>query len=129
MEKTLVVNTENGDVTVKKLALREYGELLRALQDLPKEFGKLLDGNSVEDLKGDQLYQVLPGLLGTAVDESARILATVTDKDEEFIANLDLAEAIDILVAALELNDYKRIVASVKKIMAPKRSPPIPAGK
>jgi len=124
MNKTIEVTTEAGPVVVRKLALNDYAELLRALKKLPQEFGKFIEGNDAEQLKQtDTLYTAIPDIIATAIPEFCAVLATVTDKDAEFIGQLDLADAIDILVAALQLNDYGRIIASVKKIMALKPQP------
>lgn len=124
MKPTITVETENGPVVVKKLALIDYADLLRSLKKLPQEFGKFIEGNSEADLKNnDTVFAALPTIIAEAIPEFAAILASVTDKDSEFIQELDLADSLDILAAALSLNDYKRIVDSVKKIMARKPEP------
>lgn len=124
MNKTIEVTTEAGPVVVRKLALNDYAELLRALKKLPQEFGKFIEGNDADKLKETEtLYTAIPDIIATAIPEFCAVLATVTDKDAEFIGQLDLADAIDILVAALTLNDYGRIIASVKKIWALKPQP------
>ena len=128
MLKTIEVNTEDGVVIVRKLNLRDFGVLLTKLQQLPKEIGKLLEGDDKE-LTTEKLLEVLPQVTGVAWPELINIIALVTDKDSDFIGSLDLPDSVDVLAAALELNDYKRIVASVKKIMAPKQPHPIPSGK
>lgn len=115
--KTTIVATELGDVTVKKLALGDYAELLVLLGKLPKSLGDLL--NQPEgSLTNEYLISMLPAIIAESLPEVAAILALTTDKDSEFIMQLDLAETTDIFAAAYELNDYTRVVANVKKVMA-----------
>lgn len=125
MDKTIEVQTSAGPVVVKKLAMQDYAELLRSLKQLPQELGNFVQGTSKEDLaKNETIFAELPGIVANALPEFCAVLAVTSDKDAEFHLNeLDLADNIDVLVAALQLNDYKRIAASIKKIMAPSKVP------
>ncbi len=127
--KTLTVKTENGDVIVRKLALGDYAQLLHALKKLPGELGGMIqsnDGKSLQDL--EHLFTVLPALIADSIPEFAQVLAVATDKDDKFFMDGDLADAIDVFAAVLELNDYSRIMDSVKKIQDRKTAkPPKPA--
>lgn len=119
--KTITVKTEGGPVVVRKLALGDYAALLRALNKLPSEIGKFIEGNSADDLKNtDVLYSSLPGIVADAIPEFAEVLALASNKDKEFFLEGDLADAIEVFGAALELNDYQRIMSSVKKMTARK---------
>lgn len=125
MSKTIEVNTSAGPVIVKKLAMQDYAELLRSLKKLPSELGKFIEGTSKEDLQNNEtLFSALPAIVADALPEFCAVLAVTSDKDAEFLLQeLDLADNIDVLAAALELNDYKRIAAAIKKIMAPTTVP------
>lgn len=122
MNKTIEVQTSEGPVTVKKLAMGDYADLLRSLKKLPQELGSFVQGTSKEDLANNEtILAALPGIVADALPEFCAVLAVATDKDADFHMNeLDLADNIDVFAAALELNDYKRIAESIKKIMAPK---------
>lgn len=130
MDKTIEVKTSAGVVVVKKLAMKDYAELLRALKKLPTELGKFIEGTSKEDLaKNETMFSALPAIIADALPEFCAILAVASDKDADYHLNeLDLADNIDVFAAALELNDYKRITAAVKKIMAPTEVPTSQAG-
>lgn len=119
--QTIIVKTEGGDVTVRKLALGDYAALLRALKKLPTEIGKFVEGNSADALKdNDVLFSNLPGIIADAIPEFAEVLAVASDKDAKFFLEGDLADAIEVFAAALKLNDYSRIVNTLKKVMAQK---------
>lgn len=131
-QKTIIVATEFGDVTVKKLALLDYGKLLKALGKLP---GSVIDMFTKADkttkeggkLDTDFVLSILPEVLADNLPEMVAILSAVTDKDVAFIGKLDPADILDIFDAALELNDYSRVVATIKKItarMRPKQPAP-----
>jgi len=114
METTKKVQTGAGEVTVKKLALYDYSEFFRALKKLPAEVGKF------GDMDRDKILAIFPEILAESFGDFVGILAVVTDKDEKFFESpqFDLADALDIVDVALELNDYSKIVNTVKKIIA-----------
>lgn len=124
MEKTRLIQTGAGPVVVKKLALYDYSEFIRSLQSLPKEFGTLFSKTDNKQLKDTSyILSILPTMLSDSFEDFVRIVSVVTDKDVEFFKDpdLDMADVIDIVATALELNDYQRIVSSVKKIAALRR--------
>lgn len=119
--KTITVQTEGGDVVVRKLALGDYAALLHALKKLPTEIGKFVQGNSAEDLTNNEvLFTNLPGIIADAIPEFAEVLAVASDKEAKFYLEGDLADAIEVFAAAMQLNDYTRIVATLKKMTARK---------
>lgn len=117
MNKTITVETSAGPVVVKKLALYDYAELLKKINALPEELGKLF-GESDQDLKDNsKLLKILPAFISKSLPDACNILSGATDKEAEWIGkNLDLADTLEVFVAALELNDYQRIAALIKKI-------------
>lgn len=127
--KTITINTEGGDVVVRKLALGDYAALLRALKKLPAELGQFVQGTDKKELQNmDVILAALPTIIADAIPEFCAVLAAATDKEADFFINeLDLADGIDVLGAALQLNDYNRIFNSVKKLMAGAPATPAPA--
>lgn len=124
-KKSIIVSTEGGDVEVRKLALGDYAALLRVLKKLPAQFGKFLQENETDKLQdNEELFAALPEIIAEAIPEFAGVLAVVSDKDEQFFIEGDLADAIEVFYAALELNDYKKIANTVKKLMARKPANP-----
>lgn len=122
--KTMTVQTEGGDVIVRKLALGDYAALLRALKNLPKEIGKFINGNDKEDLRDNNLlFSNLPVMIADSIPEFCEILAIVSDKDAKFFEDGDLADAIEVFAAAYRINDYSRIAATLKKMTAQKPVP------
>lgn len=119
METKRTIETGAGPVVVRKLPLFEYAELIRKFKKLPKEMAFLFDSD--KDIKNfDVLFAELPEVIAESWPDFIGILSVATDKDEEFFKSeqLDFADGVDLVLAALELNDYKRVVASIKKLMA-----------
>lgn len=117
---TTTVSTELGDVVVRKMALNDYAELLRALDKLPKKFGELV-GDSKLDFKNmdnSAFLAMAPGLIADSWSDLVALIAVPTDKSAEELGVLDGPDAVDVIVAIFELNDFARIVASVKKLLA-----------
>lgn len=119
--KIIVVPTEDGDVIVRRLALGEYAGLLRAFKKLPGELGQFIDGSGESDFKNsstaEMIQRLLPVLEGSWLD-LVGILALPTDKDEAFIAELDAGDAMEVLAAMLELNNYRKVLSAIKKLRA-----------
>lgn len=123
--KTLTVQTENGPVVVRKLALGDYAELLRALKKLPSELGKAVEDKNDKDLTTNAtLYAMMTDIIADSIPEFCDVLAVATDKDSKFFIEGDLADALEVFAAVLELNDYSRIANTVKKLMARKPADP-----
>ncbi len=121
--KTIAVETETlGTITVHKMALGDYAELLRALNKLPSMMGDIIKRDKSE-LTTELILQELPEILANALPEVAGVVAAATDKDKEEIVTLDLAEFMEVTDAALQLNDVERIVTAVKKMAARFRKP------
>lgn len=117
--KTITVKTEGGDVVVRKLALGDYAALLHALKKLPAELSKFVETNNADALRDNEvLFTKLPAIIAEAIPEFAEVLAIASDKDAKFYLEGDLADAIEVFAVALELNDYNRIVTTIKKVTA-----------
>lgn len=116
---TLTVSTELGDVVVHKMALSDYAGLLRALDKLPQRIGDLVGSNAnLKGIDNAELLKLIPGILADSWGDIAALIAVPTDKDAEFLLRLDGADAIDIIDAIFELNDFVRIANAVKKMLA-----------
>lgn len=119
--KTVVISTDNGDVTVRRLTLLDYAGFLRAFKTLPRELASFIDGTSKEAFDGmstmDVVMQVLP-VLADSWSDLVAVIAVPTDKDPEFIGGLDGPDAAEVIVAALDLNNYRKVVATIKKLRA-----------
>lgn len=115
MKNSIEVKLDNGDiVTLKKLPIKKYSELFLALQELPKVFGKI-EGNDSQAMLAN-----LPLILSTATPEVIKIVAIASERDEKYIEELGLDEVTDIITAALEVNNYDKIVNNIKKLTARK---------
>lgn len=127
--KTISVTTDNGVVIVRKMALRDYGQFLKALRELPGGLLDFLEGKDTTELKGKsnvEVAQMLFDVFGDNWEDLVSVLAVPTDKDAEFIGDLDLADSLEVGAAVIELNNYRKLFATVKKLMAQKPSQPQP---
>jgi len=126
--KEITVSTELGDVVVHKMPLSDYAELLRALSNLPKNLGEILgDDVDVKNMANSDFLQKLPGIIADSWGDIGAMLAVPTDKDAAFLLQLSGADAFDIIDAIMELNDFVRIVNTVKKMLARRAKMATPA--
>lgn len=114
---TLTVKTKLGEVNVHEMPLRDYAELLRALERLPEIIGKFTKSD-IKDLSEAETFDMIRDVLTESWDDLINLIAVPTDKDGEFLGSINGADAIDVIDAVLELNDIPRIIAAVKKIWA-----------
>lgn len=118
--KETTVETEDGVVTVHKLALGDYAEVFKQIQSLPKVVESLqgVDGESMKEQGvAMQIQAVLPALAESWAD-LAGIIAIATDKDRDFILNLDLSDGMEVVTGVLEVNRISKIFGTVKKLAA-----------
>lgn len=121
--KTITIETTDGPVVVRKLALGDYAELLKKLRVLPKRFSSILDESETDlkDMKNEDFIPQLLPVIADSIPELCGVLAVTTDKDEKFFLEGDLSTAVEVFVAALELNDYSQVRSSIKKLTARKQ--------
>ncbi len=119
--KVIPVETEFGTVLVRRLPLIGYAELLRAVRKLPKELGDFVDGTDEEKFKDSstaETIELLMPVLESSWSDFVGIIAVPTDKDAEFIGNLDAGDAIEVFIAILDLNNYAKVISAIKKLRA-----------
>jgi len=116
---TVSVDTELGAVECRKLVFGDYAQLLRSLDKIPKLVADFLyQKEGKTDFNSQEVLAMLPSLAAESLPEVAAIIASATDKDGPFIEKLDLADVIDVTEGILEVNDFDRIVAAIKKLTA-----------
>ncbi len=112
MKKSITVKLEDKTVEVKKLPLGKYAELLAAVKELPKKLGGL------DKMTNDQLFEQLPFLIASSLPDLVGILSIATELSTDEINEMGLDEAVDILVAVIEVNNYRAVYENIKKVMA-----------
>ena len=110
MEKTIQINGR--DVVIKKIPLKKYAELVSAFEELPKHF-KELSGK-----KNEEILTMVPQLIGSCYPDVARVFAVATDLPTTEIDEIGLDDAVRIIEALMEVNDFSYIIDKVKKITA-----------
>lgn len=110
MEKTIQVNGK--DVIIRKIPLKKYPELIAAFEELPKHF-KELSGK-----KNEEILAMAPQLIGVCYPDVARVFAVATNLPTEEIDGMGLDDAVKIVEALMEVNDFSYIIDKVKKMIA-----------
>jgi hypothetical protein len=112
MPKSITVELETGAIEIKRLPLGKYADLLKALETLPGQLA------GFTDLKSDDLLSKLPAIIGNSLPEVMKIISIAADLPEIEVAQLDLDETIQILLAIFEVNKVQKIADSIKKLTA-----------
>jgi hypothetical protein len=118
-QKSITVEVNGKDIVVEKLPLRKIAEVFKVLQDLPKIFNERFADQDLSKIPNDQIVAMLPSIIGDALPEVAKLIAVATPLEEnEVLDELGLNEAIELLVAIFQVNDFSKVVDNVKKLTA-----------
>lgn len=116
MKKEVIVKLESKTYKIQKMPLGKWAELLSALKEIPQKIGQW------ENLSNDEILSKIPELIGTSLPELTKIVSIATDVSEAEITSMD--ELLELVAAALEVNNFESIIASIKKIAARRDSQP-----
>lgn len=106
------IKLENKTIEIKKLPIGKYSELLNAVQTLP---------NQIQDLgsfDNATVISKLPQLIAGATPDFVNIVTIATELEKEEVEQLGLDEFVDIILAIIEVNNYKKVFDKVKKALA-----------
>lgn len=110
--KTKTVKLDSKTITVTKLPLGKYAELLKALKNIPQHL------SGIENFETTNLLEVLPTLIQKSLPDIVEILTITTPLKTEEIQELGLDEIIRIVEAVVEVNNYVEVWATAKKVIA-----------
>ena len=110
--KTIKVKLDEKTIEVTKLPIGRYAELLKSLKELPKHISGLSGQTS------DQILEKLPQLISESLPDVVRVLTVATTLTEDEINSLGLDEIVEIVLAIVEVNNFKAMYEKVKKAMA-----------
>lgn len=110
MNKRVVeVQLENRVLEVKKLPILRYAELMKALKPILSQF------DLFEKTENSELIAQLDVIVESNLPSVLSALYIATDLKKGEAEELGLDEIIDIVMAVIEVNNYKKIFDSIKK--------------
>lgn len=109
---TKQVKLDDRTVTVAKLPIGKYAQLLKAFKKLPKQ---LKDWDTITN---EQLFERLPLLIAEALPDVIDIVEIATPLKKEEIEKLGLDEMVRLIVAIFEVNNYREVFDNIKKVIA-----------
>lgn len=111
--RTITIELEKGkQVSISELPIGKYAELIKALKQLPKHIA------GMDKLGVDQIFEKLPDVITEALPEFLDILAIATPLKKEELEQFGLKNITKLVLAVVEVNDYKEVYSSIKKAMA-----------
>lgn len=120
--KQITVELSDGKtVELSMLPLKYYADLLKAVTGSIKDIADQWDGVSNDEIIGQ-----LPTFIAEHMDEAATIVSMATRGEitkKDVLEVYGLADTIDIIAAAVVVNDVDRMGTSIKKAMAVFRKP------
>lgn len=110
--KTINVKLDSKTITISKLPLGKYAELLAVLKTLPDRYAKF------EKITQNTFLDELPTLITESLPDVVRLLEVTTPLKKEEIETLGLDEMIKVVQAIVEVNNYVEVWATAKKVIA-----------
>lgn len=110
--KEIKIKLDDRELIIKKLPIGKYAELLKKLQNLPKNI------QSLPSLDKDVIIERLPVLIASSEDDFYTIIEIATDLKRDEIVELSLNEVVDVVLGVIEVNKYKEIIDKIKKATA-----------
>lgn len=122
MNKSSITLKINGkDVVIEKLPLRRIAEVFKALEKLPAKFVDKFGGTELTSIPNDKVLEMLPEIIGDSLPEIAKLISVASPlSEEEVLDEIGLSEAIEVLTAIFQVNDFSKVVDNVKKLLARK---------
>lgn len=110
--KSINVKLDTKTVTIYKLPLGKYAELLKALKDMPEHL------QGLDNLGSKNILEVLPVMLTQSFPDLLKVLSITTPLTPEEITELGLDEVVKVVQAVIEVNNYQEVWTTVKKALA-----------
>ena len=109
--KEIIIQVNDQPLTIKKLPLGNYVDLIKAIKELPKHFDKIKTEKDI--------IENLPYLLSECAPDIFGIIHVATGLDTAYIENeLGMDDLVEIISAVLAVNNYSKIYDKVKKALA-----------
>lgn len=113
--------SDGKNVTISLLPLKYYADLLKGITGTIKDIA-----NDWDSISNEEIMAKLPEFIADHLDEAAMIVSVVTRGEiskKDVLEKYGLTDAIEIISAALQVNDIERMGATIKKAMAVFRKP------
>lgn len=110
--KTIKLKLDNGEIEIAKLPIGKYAELLKAIKELPKHI------KGLENQSTDSIIEMLPTLIGESLPDFIEILTIATPLKKEDIEAMGLDEVTRVVVAVIDVNNYREVYENIKKALA-----------
>ena len=116
MKKSKSIKLEDkSEIVISALPLGKYAELLNCLEEIPKQ----LAGLTPDQTKDTSVFiTALPKLIANSLPEFVKIFTIATPLTKEKAENLSLDEAVLVLEAVVDVNNYSALLEKAKKVMA-----------
>lgn len=110
-EKTVTVNGKK--VTIKKLVLGNYADMIGSMKEIPKILGDL------KDINDEKVVEKLPQMIRLAFDELIGMLSIASGvSKKEMITEYDLEDLTLLLRTILEVNSIDEIRKNVVGLLS-----------
>jgi hypothetical protein len=110
--KTKQVKLETETITISKMPLIKYAEVVAHIQSLPSHLSEL------GDIDKKNITEIIAPLIQKGLPDLIKILSVATPLSKSEIENLGLDELIDVVEAVVEVNNYIEVWAKAKKLLA-----------
>jgi hypothetical protein len=112
--KKIKLNDEQYEI--KKMPIRKFANLMRALDELPKKLQNQFSLDELENLSSEALLLKIPSLIGEFQDELFNLVSIASGIKKETIEELSFEEFLDVIMVVFEINNIGVIVDKLKNL-------------
>ena len=106
------VTLDSGKVKIEKLPMGKYLQVFNGMKQIPDVV------DTISSLSGENLYKEIPNLLCKSWQEMIGILSIASGLPEEkFMNEIGLEEAVDIIGAVIEVNNFFGIAGKLRNLL------------
>ncbi|MCR1833131.1 hypothetical protein NSA56_01805 [Oceanobacillus caeni] len=116
MKKEKVITINEKEVTIKKIPVGKFAELMLAVKKLPSLLMANLTVDELENVNAQVMLTKFPTLMADAQDEIFKLTSVASGITKKEIEQLDFEEFFQVVEAILEVNNIKAIIEQVKNL-------------
>lgn len=110
--KEIKVKLDDREITIKKLPLGKYVELLNQIRKLPKHL------QALPNLDNATVLESLPNIIADSLDDFIGIITIATELTPDEVRSMGLDEVTKIVLGIIDVNRYKEVYEMIKKAIA-----------
>lgn len=114
--KKVMVNGQ--DFEVGKIPIRQFAQLILAVEKLPQKVLEEVSFNDLEEINSETIITKFPSVLAHSFDNIIDLISAASQIDKESLEEAGFDELLEVVEAIIEKNNIALIVEKLKNLKA-----------